>query len=524
MKDNRDINGKELYYNRIEGLRNNNVITPTSLQQVEEIKKCQNSFEYFCRNYFTIVTLDKGECLFEPYDYQIEFADLIEENRFVVGMMARQLGKGTIVTAILTWYMLFKKDYSVTYLAHDHKTAIEMLKRIKLAYSLLPMWLQVGVTKWNEKSIEFENGCRLDAAACTETAARGSSRNMIVLDEFAFVRSTISSEFLSSVIPALSSGRNTKLVIFSTPNGFNAFSKIFIDAQNGKNDFKWIKKDWRAIPTRDDKWAKTQRDIMGDEKFNQEHELEILGSSATLLDAESLNKLNKITPVYENSELSVYEHPQEKHRYIIGVDVARGLGKDYTVCQVVDYTEYPYKQVAIFRCNKTSYLFMPKIISDLGVHYNNAKVIVEGNDLGQSVSDSLFYGTDEMSEYENLLGTGKDPHSGQIILNGVKDFRTCLITTNRTKLLGCRKLRELIKYDKLKIYDKSTIEEFYTFVETNSGYAAEDPNHDDTIMGLALIAWCFSQKQFIDEIESDVYGDIAVENDVCLAFKDANTF
>ena len=91
-----------------------------------------------------------------------------------------------------------------------------------------------GVVSWNKGSVDLENGSRVVASSTSSSAVRGSY-NMIFLDEFAFVPTNVAEDFFSSVYPTISSGKSTKVIIVSTPNGMNLFYKLWVDAENKRN-------------------------------------------------------------------------------------------------------------------------------------------------------------------------------------------------------------------------------------------------------------------------------------------------
>ena len=76
------------------------------------------------------------------------------------------------------------------------------------------MWMQVGVVKWNERSCVFGNGTKVITGATSPSAIRGNSISMLVLDEYAFIPTQQADEFYKSVYPTISSGKESKLVIF----------------------------------------------------------------------------------------------------------------------------------------------------------------------------------------------------------------------------------------------------------------------------------------------------------------------
>lgn len=241
--------------------------------QIAEYATCARNPLYFLSNYVKIITLDQGLVGFNPYKYQIELTKLIIRNRYTIAKWPRQSGKTTILSGIMLWLILFHDQYSIALLAHKAAQAREILTRIKLAYENVPLWMQQGVKKWNEGNIELENGASVIAAATSSSAIRGQSINMVYLDEFAFVPNHIADKFFTSVLPTISAGKETKIVITSTPFGLNLFYKLWHDAEQGRNDYQRLAVNWWDTPGRDDKWKKEQIRLFGgdERKFLQEY-------------------------------------------------------------------------------------------------------------------------------------------------------------------------------------------------------------------------------------------------------------
>jgi len=194
--------------------------------QVKEYVKCSKDASYFIKTYMKIVHIDRGLVDFMPYAYQERIIDASVNNRFVICKLPRQAGKTTTITGIILWYILFNENYSVAILANKLAQAREILSRIQLAYEHLPRWLQQGIVEWNKGSMELENGSSIIASATSSSAIRGTSQNLIYLDEFAFVQNNMQEQFFSSVVPTISSGNTSKILITSTPNGLNMFYKL----------------------------------------------------------------------------------------------------------------------------------------------------------------------------------------------------------------------------------------------------------------------------------------------------------
>ena len=154
-------------------------------------------------------------------------------------------------------------------LANKSQTARDILGRLQLAYENLPRWLQQGVINWNKGNIELENKSTIVAAATSSSAIRGGSFNIIFLDEFAFVPANIAEMFFSSVYPTISSGKNTKMIIVSTPHGMNMFYKLWTDANNKQNDYVPIEVHWSEVLVEMKNGKKKQLEIHHLSSFNQ---------------------------------------------------------------------------------------------------------------------------------------------------------------------------------------------------------------------------------------------------------------
>lgn len=489
-------------------LKRINMVLQLTEDQVREYYKCSQDPIYFIENYVKIITLDKGFVQISLYPFQRQAVQDINDNRRVIVKAGRQVGKTTMVVGYILWYILFNEDKFVAILANKAPTAREILNRIKIAYESLPLWLQQGVRTWNKGDIELENNCRVLASSTASSAIRGYSISLLYLDEFAFVPSNIADEFFTSVYPTISSGTSSKILISSTPNGMNHYYRMWTEAVEGQNGFKHIEANWRQVPGRDQKWADEQRRVLGEQKFLQEMECEFMGSSGTMLSAQALKSLAFVKPLHvSEAGIKIYHQPIKDHVYLTVADTSRGKGLDYSAIAVVDVSEIPYKLVATYRDNNISPLVYPGIIKKMSDYYNQAYVLVEINDNGQQVVDSLF----EDFEYENILSTVD--MRGKMALTwgyGNKSQRG-IRTTKSVKRLGCSILKNLIEQQKLLVEDFDTISEFSTFISKGSSFEAEEGSHDDMVMCLVLFAWCTNQQFFADLSNINIKGKLHEE-------------
>lgn len=487
-------------------LKATNVEIPFEKWQIEEFFKCYKDPIYFIKNYIKIIHVDKGLIPFSLYPYQEEIVNIVLKNRFTILKLPRQSGKTTTVSACILHYLLFNEHKTVAILANKASTAREILNRLQIMYENLPKWMQVGVSTWNKGSFTLGNGCKAIASSTSSSAIRGLSVSWLVLDEFAFVPSNQATEFFESVYPTISSGSETKVSVFSTPKGLNHFYKMWVEATERRSEFYPYEIRWNDVPGRDEKWKQKTIANLGIESWEQEFEANFLGSSNTLLKPSTLRNLVHKTPIDDSSTLKIYEKPKKDHTYFLSVDPSRGTGLDYSVIQVLDITDYPFKQVAVFRDNKINHYMLPTVIKEIAKKYNEAFVLIEINDIGESVANSLSF--DE--EYENILSTGENKRT--IKLGSWKNSKKGLRMTKSVKREGCSILKTLIESNKLIINDWTTIQELSTFEEKNGSYQASDQNNDDTVMALVVFAWATGQDYFEEIIEKNLKKVIIDEN------------
>jgi len=477
-------------------------------KQIQEVVKCLESPKYFIENYLKIVTIDKGLVPFEMYDFQRKMVDTFHDNRFTICKLPRQSGKSTIIVSYLLHYVLFNDNVNVAILANKSSTARDLLGRLQLAYEHLPKWMQQGVLNWNKGSLELENGSRIVAASTSSSAVRGSTFNIIFLDEFAYVPNNIAEEFFSSVYPTISSGKSSKVMIVSTPHGMNMFYKMWIDATNKNNNFVPVEVHWSEVPGRDEKWKEETIKNTSESQFATEFECEFLGSVDTLINASKI----KLMPVIEpkrSGGLDVYEMPKKNHIYTATVDVSRGLTSDYSAFCIIDCTSVPYKVVAKYRDNEIKPLVFPSIIERVAKVYNKAYILIEINDLGQQVADNLQF---EL-EYDNMMMVTQRGRSGQVLGGGFsgRGNQLGLRMTKGTKKIGTSNLKSLIEGDKLIINDFDIISELSTFISKGKSFEAESGATDDLVMCLVIFSWLANQRYFKELTNVDVRGQMFTE-------------
>ena len=483
-------------------LKKANTAIEFTQENIIEFLKCKDDPVYFANNYIKIVSLDEGLVPFKQYPFQKKLIQNFHENRFNICKMPRQTGKSTTVVSYLLHYAIFNDNVNIAILANKASTARDLLGRLQLAYENLPRWMQQGIISWNKGSLEIENGSKISANSTSSSAVRGGSYNVIFLDEFAFIPNHIADDFFASVYPTISSGQKTKVIIVSTPRGMNHFYRMWHDAERGKNEYKPTDVHWSEVPGRDEAWKEQTIANTSEQQFKVEFECEFLGSVNTLINPSKLKNLVYENPIQKNAGLDVYEAPQKDHNYLITVDVARGLGNDYSAFIVFDITNFPYKAVAKYRNNEIKPMLFPSIIADIGKAYNKAFILCEVNDIGDQVASILNYDL----EYDNLLMCSQRGRAGQVVGAGFSGKRSQLgvRTTQAVKKLGCSNLKTLLEDDKILIIDYDIISELTTFSQKHNSFEAEEGCNDDLAMCLVIFAWLVAQDYFKEMTDNDV--------------------
>lgn len=504
------------FYNANPNLKSIGVQISYTPEKLQEFLKCQEDPIYFIKKYIKIISLDHGIVPFILYDYQVNFILALHNNRRTIGMMPRQHGKTTTVAAYLVWYVIFNDAKTVAVLANKAAAAREIMSRIQLMYEHLPKWLQQGVSEWNKGSISLENNSKIFTAATSSSGIRGKSVNFLLIDECAIIPNTVADEFFTATYPTISAGQTTKIALTSTPLGLNHFWKFWVEAENGINGFVPIRVDYWEHPDHDDAWALQQKQLLGDLKYRQEVLMDFLGSAATLISADAIQKMALKTPMYSNDGFKLYELPEKgtlgenkewikkPGSYVVVVDTAAGVGGDSSAFSIVRVDQIPYKLVAVYHNNMISPLLYPNIIHKWAKHYNEAWVLIELNK-----SEQVPYILHNELEYENIIYVSRTA-KGQFVTGGFGGNATQygVLTDKKTKRIGCSMLKTLVEEGKLEICDQTAISEISTFIESKGSYAADDGYHDDVVMTLVIFGWLTSQPYFKELTDVDIRTNI----------------
>ena len=479
-------------------LENTFVKSPFKVEQftddnVRELALCAVDPVYFIDTYCWVQHPTKGKVKFKLFDYQKELIKCYHENRYSINMLGRQMGKTACAAAYLIWRAMFMADQTILIAAHKFAGAQEIMQRVRYTYETLPTWLKAGATSYNKGSIDFDNGSRIISTTTTETTARGMSLSLIYLDEFAFVKPRIASEFWTSISPTLSTGG--KCIITSTPNqDDDQFAQIWKDATKnvdeygnktalGRNGFASIKFIWSEHPDRDLVWADTERIKIGEERFLREHECEFIIADETLINPMKLVSMEGKEPSNKMGQVRVYKFPERGGAYVIGWDPSLGTGGDPAAIQIFKIPEM--EQIAEWQHNKTDMQgqlrTLVNILKWLKEETNNSSELywsVENNTIGEAALICIR----EFGE-ENIPGTFVQ----EIRRAGQSRGRRGFSTTHKTKLSACVRLKNYVESDKMILRSHNLLRELKNFISRGASFAAKDGETDDLVMATILV-------------------------------------
>ena len=610
------------FYEKIVGLRTSGLVFKMSPEEQEEYIKCALDIHYFAATYCYIKG-EEGQPIIIPLrDYQNEILDNFFNNRFNILMASRQIGKTICSSIMMLHYVLFNNNKNVLVTANKLDTAVEVLDKIREIYQRLPFFLQQGIINWNQKFMVFENKSRIKGFATTKTSSIGQTADFLYLDEFAYLPDNIADKFYKSVFPTVSNIENSKIIITSTPNGFNLFHKLLSEAEKPegeKSSYCAKRVYWWQVPKRfatyirlnskkadelniekeellrylKDKypnnehslkyndelkkwvittlntqecseedllaesfngirilefadittWKKeTIKDIGGEEAFNQEYDLRFINSSRSLLSETLIDELSKNKKIYEWERIEEFEDrlkfsyqdfkwvqdddlfmpiQRKNYKIILSVDVAEGLGQDYTVINVfkigtksvdlIEKQKHKYKsivdftrleQIGIFRSNLISVQQLSELLYLIAFEYfnpDNVKIVLEINTYGNELLAHLPQVFDGRNDYGSSIFF-RFKHRADALEEKIG------LKVGDNKNLLVKEYQDKMEDRSIIITNEINISEITTFIKhtTNAGnvrYAADGTSHDDTVMTIIDMCAIFQKNDYRQIIE-----------------------
>jgi Terminase large subunit, T4likevirus-type, N-terminal len=452
----------------------------------QEFIKCAQDPVYFMKKYYWIQHPQRGRIQFNLYPFQAAVLKQLQKNRYSVVNKSRQLGISTLSSAYSLWIMLFNKDRNILCIATKQETAKNMVTKVKFAYDNLPTWLKIKAIENNKLSLKLSNGSQIKAVGATGDAGRSEAVSLLLLDEAAFIEGI--DEIFASAQQTLATGG--QCIAISTPYGTgNWFHKTFTGAEAGSNGFVAIKLPWTVHPERNQKWRDEQDAILGPRNAAQECDCDFSTSGDTVISPDILNwyietyQKDPIAKGAFDGNLWRWEYPDFTRAYAVIADVARGDGKDYSACHVIDIEEA--KQVAEYK-GQISTRDYGNFLVGLAAEYNDALLVIENASIGWDVVQTAID-----RGYHNLYYSSKSDTANTNIENYIDRLNNGNLipgftNSQKTRPLIVSKLEAYMREKAVIVQSRRSLEELRTFVWKNGKAQALDGYNDDLTMALGI--------------------------------------
>jgi hypothetical protein len=484
--DEKDIVVDASYYKGNENLLKNNAQIKWTPELIEEFETCTKNILHFSENYFFIHTNDEGKRKIELYKYQKKLLRAFRDNRFNIILSSRQSGKTTTITIYALWIVCFQADKRITIVANKESTAKEIFSRIRMAFEELPVWMKPSVKSWRKDGFQLGNDSEIKVATSSSSGPRGSTSNLLIIDEMAHCPNEIMQELWKSAIPIISASKKSQIVVISTPNGTdNKFYELYKESQKQNTSWHLETVNWFDVPGRDEEWKKEALSLLNNnmDDFEQEYCNKFHEPGKTAIDPELLKALQAQCkdPIYvmDDGAYRIYNPPSVDGIYVVGVDVGEGIGRSNTVAQILNIANLTnIEQVAVFASNSVSpYHFGTRLMGILQ-DWGRPPVLVENNNNGQQVLDVLHHA----HNYESIVSYDIQ---GSKFYN--KENRLGIYNHTNTKYKGITNFRYWSNsLNAVRYYDLDTLLELETFVKLpNFTFSKrKDTDRDDRVMSM----------------------------------------
>lgn len=483
-----DILVDAAFYNGNENLLRGNATLKWTKEMEDNLRLCRKSILHFAENHFFILTLDEGRRKIELYKYQKKLLKSYKANRFNIVLSSRQSGKTTTITIYALWLTCFFNDKRITIVANKADTAEEIFARIKMAFEELPLYLKPPVKSWRKNGFALGNGSAIQVSTTSSAGPRGSTSNLLLIDEMAHCPNEVMKELWKSAIPIISSSKNSQIIVISTPNGTdNKFYEIYQESLKKDNDWNLERVDWWDVPGRDAEWKRSTIAQLGSEQdFEQEFGNQFFAKGKTVIDSKLLDdlksKCKEPVLVLDDGSYRIFDFPKEDDFYVVGVDVGEGIGRSNTVVQIMNVSDLTnIKQAAIYADNQISpYHFGTRLMGILD-DWGRPPVLIENNNSGQQVLDVLG----KIHNYENIVSYYNEGMSKHY----KNENRLGIHSHTNTKYKGTANLRYWVNsLNAVEFYDLDTLLEINNFIQ-HPNYTYSKRTNDDFDDRVFALIW-----------------------------------
>ena len=456
-----------------------------------EYAKCATDPVYFLGKYGVIQHPLKGKVNFNLYDFQEKSLESFMKHDYNIVLKARQLGLSTLTAGYALWMMTFQQDKNILVIATKQETAKNLVTKVRVMHANLPGWLKQPCVEDNKLSLRYKNGSQIKAVASSEESGRSEALSLLIIDEAAFI-DKIDTIWGAAQQTLATGGR---ALVISTPNGVgNFFHKTWVGAENGTNDFNFIKLHWSVHPEREQEWRDEQDKLLGPSLAAQECDCDFITSGRGVIDGlllENLKESSVREPMEKrgiDSNYWIWQPPNYTKNYVVSADVSRGDGTDYSAFHIIDVESL--EQVAEYK-GKISTQDFGNMLVNVASEYNNALLVVENNNIGWAAIQQVID-----REYPNLFYTSKDLQYVDVQHQMTNKYRSQernmvpgFSTTSKTRPLIVAKLEEMFREESVVVHSQRLIDELFVFIYNGNRAEAMTGYNDDLVMSFAIALW-----------------------------------
>ena len=456
-----------------------------------EYAKCATDPTYFLGKYGIIQHPVKGKVNFNLYDFQEKSLKSFMEHDYNIVLKARQLGLSTLTAGYALWMMTFQQDKNILVIATKQETAKNLVTKVRVMHANLPGWLKQPCVEDNKLSLRYKNGSQIKAVASSEESGRSEALSLLIIDEAAFI-DKIDTIWGAAQQTLATGGR---ALVISTPNGVgNFFHKTWVGAENGTNDFNFIKLHWSVHPEREQEWRDEQDKLLGPSLAAQECDCDFITSGRGVVDGLLLEQMKESSvrePIEKrgiDSNYWIWQPPNYTKNYVVSADVSRGDGTDYSAFHIIDVETL--EQVAEYK-GKISTQDFGNMLVNVASEYNNALLVVENNNIGWAAIQQVID-----REYPNLFYTSKDLQYVDVQHQMSNKYRVQernmvpgFSTTQKTRPLIVAKLEEMFREESVVVHSQRLIDELFVFIYNGNRAEAMTGYNDDLVMSFAIALW-----------------------------------
>ena len=456
-----------------------------------EYTKCATDPVYFLGKYGIIQHPVRGKVNFNLYDFQEKSLQSFMQHDYNIVLKARQLGLSTLTAGYALWMMTFQPDKNILVIATKQETAKNLVTKVRVMHANLPGWLKQPCVEDNKLSLRYKNGSQIKAVASSEESGRSEALSLLIIDEAAFI-DKIDTIWGAAQQTLATGGR---ALVISTPNGVgNFFHKTWVGAEDGTNDFNFIKLHWSVHPERGQEWRNEQDKLLGPSLAAQECDCDFITSGRGVIDGlllENLKESSVREPMEKrgiDSNYWIWQPPNYTKNYVVSADVSRGDGTDYSAFHIIDVESL--EQVAEYK-GKISTQDFGNMLVNVATEYNNALLVVENNNIGWAAIQQVID-----REYPNLFYTSKDLQYVDVQHQMTNKYRVQernmvpgFSTTQKTRPLIIAKLEEMFREESVVVHSQRLIDELFVFIYNGNRAEAMTGYNDDLVMSFAIALW-----------------------------------